>query len=43
MAATSQQLQIIQTKIEGKSNTYMNIRNAVKILQVYSNWNGHTK
>ena len=43
MTALSQQISAIQTKINDKSNFFINIKNAVKILEVYSNWNGYTK
>lgn len=32
-----------QTKIDSKINQYINIKNAVKLLNNYSNWQGYTK
>jgi uncharacterized protein YjbI with pentapeptide repeats len=34
---------LIQSQINLKTNDYINIKNAVKILETYSNWNGYIK
>ena len=36
-------MNLIQSQINQKSNDYINIKNAVKILDVYDNWNGYIK
>jgi len=41
--AANTQLQINQIQITQASNVFKNIRNAVKILPIFSNWEGHTK
>lgn len=36
-------MNLIQQQIAQKSNEYINIKNSVKILEKYSNWNGYIK
>lgn len=42
-SSLSGNMDLIQSQINQKSNEYINIKNAVKILEVYSNWNGYIK
>jgi len=42
-SSVSGNLGLIESQTNLKNNDYINIRNAVKILEKYSNWNGYTK
>lgn len=42
-SSVSGNMNLIQYQIGQKSNDYINIKNAVKILEQYSNWNGYIK
>ena len=42
-SSVSGNMDLIQSQLKQKANNYINIRNAVKILEDYSNWNGYIK
>lgn len=42
-SSVSGNMNLIQYQIDKKTNDYINIKNAVKILEQYSNWNGYIK
>ena len=42
-SSVSGNMDLIQSQLNQKANNYINIRNAVKILEDYSNWNGYIK
>jgi len=42
-SSVSGNMNLIQSQIQEKTNEYINIKNAVNILEKYSNWNGYIK
>jgi len=42
-SSVSGNIDFIQSQLNMKTNNYINIKNAVKILENYSNWNGYIK
>jgi hypothetical protein len=42
-SSVSGNMDLVQSQISQKSNTYINIRNAVQILDTFSNWNGYIR
>ena len=42
-SSVSGNMNLIQAQINQKNSDYINVRNAVKILETYSNWNGYIK
>lgn len=42
-SSVSGNINLIQSQINQKTNTYINIKNAVNILETYSNWNGYIR
>lgn len=42
-SSISGNMPLIQSQIKEKTNDYINVKNAVNILQKYSNWNGYIK
>ena len=42
-SSLSGNMDLIQAQINEKTNDYINIKNAVKILETYANWNGYIK
>ena len=42
-SSISSNMDLIQSQISEKTNEYINVKNAVKILEKYSNWNGYIK
>ena len=42
-SSVSGNMNLIQSQIKEKTNEYINIKNAVNILERYSNWNGYIK
>ena len=42
-SSVSGNMDLIQSQINQKLNDYINVKNAVKILETYSNWNGYIK
>jgi hypothetical protein len=42
-SSISGNMNLIQSQIKQKTNEYINVKNAVKILEKYSNWNGYIK
>lgn len=41
--SVSENFDLIKSQLNLKTNEYINIKNAVKILETYSNWNGYLK